>query len=92
MTAKEFLIGRLICADGFPAHEKSLKDGYYEIDNIANILDEYVKQFNTSAVSNSNLKSLIDQYFEENLISKFSAEYGEFVKEIIRDFVKNYYH
>lgn len=43
-------------------------------------------------VSDSNLKSLIDQYFEENLIGKFSNEDGEFVKEIIRDFVKNYYH
>jgi hypothetical protein len=43
-------------------------------------------------VSDSNLKSLIEQYFEENLIGKFSDNDGEFVKDIIRDFVKNYYH
>mgnify|MGYP006928181001 CR=1 FL=1 len=42
-------------------------------------------------VSDSNLKSLIDQYFEENLIAKFSDNDGEFVKEIIRDFINNYY-
>lgn len=42
MKAKDFLIGRLIAADGFPVHEKSLKDGYYSIDNICEIMDAYV--------------------------------------------------
>lgn len=37
-----------------------------------------------------NLKPIIDQYFEENLIGKFSDSDGEFIKEIIRDFVENY--
>lgn len=55
-------------------------------------LNEASENLNISDVSDSNLKSLIDQYFEENLIGKFSDEDGEFVKEIIRDFVKNYYH
>lgn len=49
-------------------------------------------ELNISDVSDSNLKFLIDQYFEENLIGKFTDEDGEFVKEIIRDFIKNYYH
>lgn len=42
MDAKKFLIGRLIASDGFPVHEKSLKDGYYSINNISEILDEYL--------------------------------------------------
>lgn len=53
--------------------------------------NEHQENLNISDVSDSNLKSLIEQYFEENLIGKFSDEDGEFVKEIIRDFVKNYY-
>jgi len=43
MDAKTFLIGRLIASDGYPVHEKSLKDGYYSIDNIAEILDKYIE-------------------------------------------------
>jgi len=54
--------------------------------------NESEENLNISDVSDSNLKSLIQQYFDENLIGKFSDEDGEFVKEIIRDFVKNYYH
>jgi hypothetical protein len=54
--------------------------------------NEATENLNISDVSDSNLKSLIDQYFEENLIGKFSDNDGEFVKEIIRDFIKNYYH
>jgi len=54
--------------------------------------NESDENLNISDVSDSNLKSLIDQYFEENLIGAFSDKDGEFVKEIIRDFVKNYYH
>jgi hypothetical protein len=54
--------------------------------------NESEENLNISDVSGSNLKSLIQQYFDENLIGKFSDEDGEFVKEIIRDFVKNYYH
>jgi hypothetical protein len=52
----------------------------------------FKENLNISDVSDSNLKSLIQQYFDENLIGKFSDDDGEFVKEIIRDFVKNYYH
>jgi hypothetical protein len=54
--------------------------------------NEHQENLNISDVSESNLKSLIEQYFEENLIGAFSDKDGEFVKEIIRDFVKNYYH
>jgi hypothetical protein len=54
--------------------------------------NESGENLNISDVSESNLKSLIQQYFDENLVSEFSDEDGEFVKEIIRDFVKNYYH
>jgi len=54
--------------------------------------NEHQENLNISDVSDSNLKSLIQQYFDENLIGKFSDDDGEFVKEIIRDFVKNYYH
>jgi hypothetical protein len=57
-----------------------------------NLNEPQKPQLNISDVSDSNLKSLIQQYFDENLIGKFSDEDGEFVKEIIRDFVKNYYH
>lgn len=59
---------------------------------------KHIRRFNESdenlniSDGDSNLKSLIDQYFEENLIGKFSDNDGEFVKEIIRDFIKNYYH
>jgi hypothetical protein len=45
----------------------------------------------TESISDNDLESLIQQYFDENLIGKFSDEDGEYVKEIIRDFVKNYY-
>ena len=61
-------------------------------DNKNTKLDITDKKLHISDVSDSNLKSLIDQYFEENLIGEFSDKDGEFVKEIIRDFVKNYYH
>lgn len=59
---------------------------------------KHIRKFNESdenlniSDGDSNLKSLIDQYFQENLIGKFSDNDGEFVKEIIRDFIKNYYH
>jgi len=43
MDAKKFLIGRLIASDGFPVHEKSLNDGYYQIENICEIMDAYVQ-------------------------------------------------
>jgi len=54
--------------------------------------NEHQENLNISDESDSNLKSLIEQYFEENLVGKFGYEDGEFVKEIIRDFVKFYYH
>ena len=53
---------------------------------------KFNENLNISDVSDSNLKSLIEEYFEENLVGKFGDEDSEFVKEIIRDFVKNYYH
>lgn len=43
MKAKKFLIGKLIAADGFPVHEKSLNDGYYSIKNICSVMDAYVQ-------------------------------------------------
>jgi len=39
--ARNFLIGRLLASDGFPVNEKSLKDGFYFINNISQILIDY---------------------------------------------------
>lgn len=38
---KKFLIGRLIASDGFPVHEGSLKDGFYTIENICEVMRSY---------------------------------------------------
>lgn len=41
-------------------------------------------------INDDALKILIEDFHAENLVGKFSNEDSEFVKEIIRDFVKNY--
>lgn len=38
-----------------------------------------------------DLSILINQYFDENLIGKFTDDDSEFIKEILRDFIENYY-
>lgn len=38
----------------------------------------------------SNLESLIQNYFDENLVGEFSDRDAESVKNIIKDFVKHY--
>ena len=39
----------------------------------------------------NNLKLLIEEYFQENLIGKFNDDDSELIKEIIRDFILHYY-
>ncbi len=41
-------------------------------------------------INDDALKILIEDFHAENLVGKFSNEDSEFIKEIIRDFVKNY--
>ena len=41
-------------------------------------------------INDEALKSLIEDFHAENLVGKFSNNNSEFLKEIIRDFVKNY--
>ena len=42
-------------------------------------------------MESKDLRNLINQYFEENLIGEFNESDSELVKEIIRDFHENYY-
>ncbi len=62
---------------------------YIGVYNISDI--DWKNSLTQRPVSISNLEPLIQQYFDENLIGKFSDKDGEFIKEIIKDFVKHYY-
>lgn len=53
--------------------------------------EEDTEQIKTNNYNDNNLETIIEDYFKENLVGKFSDDDAIFLKEIIRDFVKNYY-
>ena len=84
MDAKKFLIGRLISSDGFPVHEKSLKDGYYSIQNIAEILDKYLEhKIEVDELPNYS-KQADDCYIEDTIGSNDKNIEGRFTSVFLK--------
>jgi hypothetical protein len=90
VEAKEFIQIEIERDTHLKAHIERM-DAVQQLEVIG-LIERYASKLHQPIISDSNLKSLIEQYFEENLVGKFGDEDSEFVKEIIRDFVKNYYH
>lgn len=53
--------------------------------------EEDTEQIKTNNYNDNNLETIIEDYFKEKLVKKFSDDDVIFLKEIIRDFVENYY-
>lgn len=50
--------------------------------------EEASKDF--TPVESANISEVVNQFYEENLIGKFSDEQSKFVKDTLQDFAKHY--
>ena len=84
-------IGRLI---SLYKSEKDFNSVYFSIQDNGRTLKIFISndevRRNFTSEDDTHIDEVVTQYYEENLIGKFTDEQSEYIQDILKDFAKHY--